>query len=129
MCEIVHFANVKTLGALHLLLVLYSCSGILSKLASGYPFWSLQFVACYAGIIFLLGLYAVCWQQIIKRIPLTTAYANRAVTVVWGMVWGVVVFAEHLSALQVVGGIVVLTGVALYARADVQGEISEKDAA
>ena len=57
--------------------------------------------------------------------PLTTAYANRAITVVWGMVWGVVVFKEHLGILQVAGGIVVLIGVALFASSDseaTQGE-------
>lgn len=118
--------NGKTLGFLHVLLVLYSCSGILSKVASGYPFLSLEFVLCYAGIIALLGLYAICWQQVIKKIPLTTAYANRAVTVVWGMIWGVVIFAEQLSVLQVVGGVVVLAGVALYALADDQDAIGEK---
>lgn len=101
--------------ALHLLLALYSCSGILSKLASEYSFASVEFVLCYGGMIGLLGIYAICWQQIIKRLPLTTAYANRAVTVIWGMVWGVVIFSEHLSFLQVFGGLVVLAGVALYA--------------
>ena len=66
----------------------------------------------------LLGIYAICWQQIINRLPLTTAYANRAVTVVWGMVWGVIVFKEQLGFLQVVGGIIVLIGVALFASSD-----------
>lgn len=110
--------NGRVYLALHLLLVLYSCSGILSKIASGYAFLSAGFCVCYAGIIVLLGIYAICWQQIIKRLPLTTAYANRAVTVVWGMVWGVVVFEEHLGILQVFGGIVVLIGVALFASSD-----------
>lgn len=110
--------NGRVFFALHLLLVLYSCSGILSKLASRYAFLSAGFCICYAGIIALLGIYAICWQQIIKRMPLTTAYANRAITVVWGMVWGVVVFKEHLGILQVAGGIVVLIGVALFASSD-----------
>lgn len=110
--------NGRVYLALHLLLVLYSCSGILSKIASGCDFLSAGFCVCYAGIIVLLGIYAICWQQIIKRLPLTTAYANRAVTVVWGMVWGVVVFKEHLGILQVFGGIVVLIGVALFASSD-----------
>ena len=110
--------NGRVYLALHLLLVLYCCSGILSMIASGYDFLSAGFCVCYAGIIVLLGIYAICWQQIIKRLPLTTAYANRAVTVVWGMVWGVVVFKEHLGILQVFGGIVVLIGVALFASSD-----------
>ena len=109
--------NGRVFLALHLLLVLYSCSGILSKFAAGYPFLSFGFCVCYAGIIMLLGIYAICWQQIIKRLPLTTAYANRAVTVVWGIVWGTVLFGESVTWQKVLGAVVVLFGVALYALA------------
>ena len=108
-------SKAKTLVALHLLLIVYSCIGILSKKAASFSFLSLGFIVCYCGIIGLLGVYAICWQQIIKRIPLTTAYANRAVTVVWGMVWGVLVFNESLTVMQILGGVIVLAGVALFA--------------
>lgn len=95
-------------------------------MASGYPFLSANFIFCYCGIIALLGLYAVVWQQIIKHLPLTTAYANRAVTIVWGMVWGVVLFNERLSVFQIIGGLLVLLGVSLYAFAD-KDEASASD--
>ena len=114
--------------ALHLMLVVYSLSGVLSKLASRFDFLSMQFIACYGGIIALLGLYAIVWQQIIKRIPLTTAYANRAITVVWGMVWGVLIFSESLSILQVVGGAIVLTGVVLYSLSESHGDDEKPEA-
>lgn len=100
---------------LHLLLVLYSLCSIFGKLAAGQEFMSLGFVLYYGGMILVLGLYALGWQQVIKRLPLTTAYANRAVTVVWGIVWGVLLFGERLSPQKVVGALVVLVGVALFA--------------
>ena len=62
--------------ALHILLAVYSLSGVLSKLASGFSFSDIGFYLCYCGILALLGIYAIGWQQIIKRLPLTTAYAN-----------------------------------------------------
>ena len=108
----------KSILALHLLLALYSCGGILSKLAAGQPFLSLGFCLCYGGMIAILGVYAIGWQQIIKHMPLTSAYANRAVTVVWGVVWGVLVFHEGVSVLQLVGCALVVAGVALFAFAD-----------
>lgn len=106
--------------ALHAMLVLYSFSGICAKLAGGFDFLSLGFVGCYAGMIAVLGAYAIGWQQVIKRLPLTLAYANRAVTVVWGLVWGILLFGEQLNPLKVGGCLVVLAGVALYAYADAQ---------
>lgn len=108
----------KVLLCLHLLLVLFSLSGIMSKLASGYGFMSLGFILCYGAMVCVLGVYAIGWQQIIKRLPLTTAYANRAVTVVWGIVWGALLFDESVTWQKVVGALVVLAGVALYATAE-----------
>lgn len=116
----------KVFVALHLLLMLYSLCSICGKLAAGYDFLSTGFILCYGGMICVLGVYAIGWQQIIKRMPLTSAYANRAVTIVWGIIWGVLLFHEQLSAAKLVGAAVVLAGVALYAVADNEaGEPSE----
>ena len=32
----------------------------------------------YGAEIGVLGIYALCWQQVIKRVELSVAYANRA---------------------------------------------------
>lgn len=108
----------KAFVLLHALLMLYSCSGILSKLATRMEFLSAGFIMCYGGMIALLGVYAICWQQLIKRMPLTTAYANRAITVVWGVIWGLLVFHEGVSVMQLCGCALVVAGVALFALSD-----------
>ena len=90
-------SKTTVLLALHILLAVYSLSGVLSKLASGFSFSDIGFYLCYCGIIALLGVYAIGWQQIIKRLPLTTAYANKAVTVVWGIIWGILLFSEEIN--------------------------------
>ncbi len=108
----------KTLLLLHLLLLVYSTSGIFSKLASSQRFLSFRFCLYYGCIILLLGVYAVGWQQIIKRLPLTTAFANKSVTVLWGLVWGMLVFHETLTAAKLIGVALVIGGVVLFAYAD-----------
>ncbi len=112
----------RALIALHLMLALYSLSSVCAKLAAGFDFLSPGFVACYGGMIALLGVYAIGWQQVIKRLPLTYAYANKAVTVVWGIVWGVLLFREQASPLKLLGAGVVLAGVVLFS-------LSEKEEA
>ena len=104
--------------ALHLFLMFYSVSGVVSKLAAGKPFLSPAFIALYGIEILILGVYAIGWQQFIKRMPLSVAYANKAVTVVWGCVWGVLIFHEQLTPGKIVGALMVLAGVALYGWAD-----------
>ena len=115
--------------ALHLFLMVYTTSGIFSKLAAGESFLSLPFIIFYGIQILLLAFYALGWQQFIKRMPLSVAYANKAVTVIWGCIWGVLIFHEHLTAGNIIGGILVLSGIALYGYADgleESAEISDK---
>ena len=111
---------------LHIMLMFFSMSGIASKLAAGEKFLSPRFILYYAIIIGLLGVYAIVWQQIIKRLPLTTAYANRAVTIVWGIIWGVLFFHENVTPLKVIGAVIVILGVVLFATAD-EGEEEASD--
>ena len=73
---------------LHLILGVYAASSVCSKLAAGQPFLSVPFILLYGGMLAALVAYALGWQQVIKHLPLTTAYANKAVTVVWGILQG-----------------------------------------
>ena len=107
-------SKLKVLFALHLMLMVYSMSGICSKMASQQHFLSFKFCLFYAIIIFLLGFYAIGWQQIIKRLPLTTAFANKAVTVVWGIVWGAVFFHERLNKKKIIALFFIVGGIIIY---------------
>ena len=110
--------KLKVLFLLHMMLMIYSTTGICSKMAGKQPFLSIPFFLYYGMVILLLGLYAIGWQQVIKRIPLTMAFANKAVTVVWGIVWGVLVFHESLTPAKIIGAVIVIAGVVLFAVSD-----------
>ena len=108
-------SNMRMYVLLHALMLLFSLSPVCSKLAGRQPFLSLPFFFFYGLVIVILGIYALAWQQVIKRMPLTTAYANKAVTVVWGMVWGMILFGESITPQKVLGAAVIVAGVVLYA--------------
>ena len=108
----------KIYVVLHLFLMIYSLSGVVSKLAAGKEFLSPQFIVLYGLEILILAFYAIGWQQFVKRMPLSVVYANKAVTVIWGCIWGVLIFHEHLTAGKVAGALLVLGGVTLYGIAD-----------
>lgn len=86
---------------LHILLAVYSFTGILGKKAALYPFMSVQFILFYGGLILLLGVYAFFWQKFIRVLPLSVAFANKAIMVVWGLVWGRFFFNETITARQI----------------------------
>ena len=110
--------KVKTFLILHFMLMIYSLSGVCSKMAAKQRFLSSKFLLYYGGIILLLGFYAIVWQQIIKRLALTTAFANKVVTIVWGIIWGMIFFQEKVSLRQIIGALIVIVGVVVYAIAD-----------
>ena len=107
---------------LNILLLVYSFSSVLSKIAANSNFLSAKYIICYCGIIFLLGIYAIVWQQIIKRMPLTNAYACKSVTIIWGLIWGIIFFSERISVFKILGCLLVISGIVLFAFGGVKDE-------
>lgn len=103
---------------LHIELLLFSLGGICSKFASQHEFLSFWFIFFYGLVILNLGVYAIVWQQIIKELPLNTAYSNKAITIVWGILWGFVFFQEQIKWNMLLGAAIVILGVIVVVRAD-----------
>ena len=111
-------SNIKIYFFLHFFLLLYSLGGIFTKEAGKQEFLSWRFIVCYAGLLFILGIYALGWQQIIKRISLTIAFANKAIAMFWGVLWGALFFQEKISVGKLIGIGIVIAGVVLYTSAE-----------
>ena len=107
---------------LHLILGVYASSSVCSKLAAQQPFLSVGFILLYGGMLAALVVYAFGWQQVIKHLPLTTAYANKAITVVWGILLGFLLFGESIPLRQFIGAAVIIVGIVLFVRADNEEE-------
>ncbi len=98
---------------LHILLLFLSFSGVCSKMAGRYEFLSFEFCLYFGLMVLILGIYTLAWQQILKHIPLTTAFCNKAVNVIWGMLWGYLIFDETLTLSMFIGSALVIIGVVL----------------
>lgn len=103
--------HMKSLLLLHILLFVYSAGGICSKLAAKQEMFSVKFIFFYGIVLAILFIYAILWQQILKRLPLITAYANKAVTVIWGIVWGALFFEEPVTMHKLLGSMIIIVGV------------------
>ena len=103
-----------TAGLLLLLqgaVLLFSLSSVMMKLAGTAPLFSLRSFLFYALGIALLGIYAICWQQFLKRMPLSVAYANRAMSMLWSMVFGYFLFGETIRWNMIAGTVVIASGI------------------
>ena len=72
--------------------------------------FSFSFFLFYGLEIAILGVYAILWQQMIKRFDLSIAYANRAMALLWSALWAVLLFREGLGPKQVAGIVLVILG-------------------
>ena len=107
--------QLKNYIQLHLNILLFSLTGIFSKLASiQYNKNGLHTPLLYLFAFLMLancGVYALAWQKIIKKFSLSTAYAHRSVYLIWSQVWAVLIFHESLSWNNILGMLIVLAGV------------------
>ena len=103
----------KSILLLQGIVVIYTLSGVAGKLAASHPFLSAGFILWYAAEIAVLGVYALLWQQIIKRFDLSVAYANRAFAIFWTFLWSILLFHEQVRPANVIGIIIVFLGIQL----------------
>ena len=53
-----------------------------------------------------------------KRMPLTVAYANKPVTLIWGIIWGKLIFDEKITWSMILGACIIFAGIYLVTSGD-----------
>ena len=101
--------------SLVLINMLYACVSIFTKLASQQEFMSWNYMLCLIGAVGVMGMYAMLWQQILKRIELSLAYMFKGTSLIFVMLLAHVLFGEQITWNNVVGAIIIISGIVLFA--------------
>ena len=104
--------KLKDILLLQIVFLIYSINSIVAKFASGQEF-GFTFICLYGLEVLILGIYAILWQQMIKKFELSVAYANKAVTLIWAMIWGALLFKEQITLTKVGGILLVIIGIVI----------------
>ena len=88
--------GVKQIVLLQAIVAVYTVSGIMAKFASAAEALE-KIILFFCLDLLFLGIYAICWQQMIKIFPLSVAYANRAMALLWSAIWAKIIFGEHMT--------------------------------
>lgn len=91
-------------------IIIYTISSVMSKKASASNGNLLHFLFFFGMEFVILGIYALLWQQMIKRFELSVAYANRSMAVFWSIIWAVVFFHDEITMKNVIGVLLVILG-------------------
>lgn len=114
--------SLKNIIFLHIFLLFNSLLGTTSKYASQEIFLSIRFLLFYGISLFNMGLYAIVWQQLLKRMNLTTAYSNKSICMIWTVLWGWLFFHEYMSIWKISGICIIIVGVIMVVTTDIKQE-------
>ncbi len=101
----------KDILMLQAVFLIYSGPSVVAKFASNEELFSLPFILFYGLDVVILGIYALLWQQVIKKFELSVAYANKAVTLLWALIWGIFIFHEKITVFKTAGILLVMAGI------------------
>lgn len=103
--------NIKNIIMLESAFLIYSLSSLFSKTAvyNSQSIWHTLFF--YGLSLCMLGIYAIIWQQILKRMELTVAFSNKGITVIWGIIFGSIFFHEKITIGMIIGCMLVIAGI------------------
>lgn len=107
--------EISKIIALLLINLLYASVGIFTKLASQYDFLSWSYIVFFGIAVGIIGIYAILWQQLIKRIDLTTACVFKGTGLIYAMLFAYFIFDEQISWNNILGVLIIITGIVLYA--------------
>ena len=96
--------------------MLYACVGICTKMAAMQEAFSWPYLLWFGGAVGLIGVYAVLWQQVLRRIELGTAYMFKGTTLIFTMFIAALLFGETITIPNIVGSVIIVTGITLLAR-------------
>ena len=105
--------SIKDYIVLYAAFFLFSCTSITNKISANYELLSLGFLVCYGITLLIIGVYAIVWQQILKKFDLSDAYANRSVLIIFSLLWSVLFFHETITWKMIVGALMIVGGLRL----------------
>lgn len=107
----------RSVTFLLLVYLFYSTVSIATKFTSMQEMLSLRYFMGLAIVVVMLGIYAIIWQQVLKRIELTTAYMFKGTSLVFVLLFSALIFNETITLWNVVGAALIVGGIVWFARA------------
>lgn len=97
--------------------LIYACTSICTKMASRQEMLSWPYLFWIAGAIGVMGVYALLWQQVIVRMPISTAYMFKGTSLIFVLLFSVLLFGEAITLNNVIGAVIIIIGIILFAKA------------
>jgi len=96
---------------------IFATHALCAKMAALSEPLSVEYFAWLAGLVFILGVYAIIWQQILQRTTLSFAYMFKGTSLIFTLILVALIFGEQITLSNIIGTILIVTGIVLYSKA------------
>lgn len=96
--------------------LVYACTSIFTKMASRQEILSWPYLLWIAGAVGVMGVYALLWQQVIRRMPISTAYMFKGTSLIFVLLFSALLFGEGITTNNLIGSAIIIAGIVLYAK-------------
>ena len=107
------FSIYSTLIAINML---YACVTIFTKYASSQEILSVAYFMGLTGAIGVMGVYAICWQQVLKRVNINMAYMFKGTSLIFVMLLAFSFFDEQITRNNIIGACLIILGIVVFAK-------------
>lgn len=102
--------RIRSYCILYFAFLIYSVSSVCAKLAARQDVL-IRIVAFIGLEVVCLGVYALIWQQALKRFSLVTAMASKGIVVIFNLIWSFLLFKEEITIWNLIGAAVIIGGI------------------
>lgn len=96
--------------------LVYACTSIFTKMASRQEFLSWSYLLWLAGAVAVMGVYAILWQQVLKRTELSLAYMFKGTSLIFGLLIAWSLLGEQITTNNITGAAIIIIGIALFSK-------------
>lgn len=89
---------------------IFPLSSVIMKIASGQDELIIK-ILLFGLAIGVLGIFSILWQKLLKKVDLVKAYIFKSTTIIWSVIYGILLFGEQISINMVIGMIITTIGI------------------
>ena len=100
-----------------LIYILFSLSSVFMKYASTEENILLKifFFGCSIGV---LVIFSLLWQKLLNKTDLSKAYMFKSTTLIWSLIYGIILFGETITVSKILGIILTMLGIIIIIRGE-----------
>jgi drug/metabolite transporter (DMT)-like permease len=108
--------TIKSIFVLLLINLFYATVYIFSKYTSMQIPFTLKFALGILSVFFVLGLYAIMWQQVLKHIELSIAYMFKGSSLIFVCLFSSLLYNEAITLYNIIGACIIILGIISFSK-------------